>query len=107
MGDNGIYIDKDEFLKVISEIKMSFALNTLFDESEQVSKSQEIYTDVQGNGIIQAYRRITRRLLLMTDMCCEMTLTALDAFQDIGEELLSIDGLMEKCVNLIKNGEAE
>lgn len=43
----------------------------------------------------------------MTRMCYEMTDKAANAFKDIGDKMISIDGLIEKCVNLIKNGEGK
>lgn len=106
MADNGIYIDKDEFIMLINQIFAVLIVNGMFAD-EQRSSMYSVYTEVQENAITENYTLILSMLISMTRMCYEMTDKAANAFKDMGDKMISIDGFIEKCVEVIKNGEGK
>lgn len=101
-----IYINDEEFTDLCNAIDGWIFLHE-FDENEQRSSMNEVYSDVQETGITENYTLDISMILSMTRMCFGMMKKSVETFGKIGGELHSVDALMERCVNAIKNKEGK
>lgn len=62
-----------------------------------------VYSDVQETVITENYTLAVSMIIAMTRMCFERMKKTVETFGKIGLEMHSIDTLMERCVNAIKN----
>lgn len=99
-----IRINDEEFIEAINAIN-GMLFGRTFDESEQRNSMNNVYSDVQETGITENYTLDISMILSMTGMCFEMMKKSVETLAKIGGELHSVDGLMERCVNAIKNKE--
>lgn len=100
-----IYINDEEFTELCDAI-YGWLFWHKFDESEQRNSMNNVYSDVQETVITENYTQVLGKIISMTKMCFEMMNKSVETFGKIGEEMHSIDTLMERCANVIKyNGE--
>lgn len=99
-----IRINDEEYIEVISTIN-GMLFRQPFDENAQRNSMNNVYSDVQETVITENYTLDISMILSMTGMCFGMMKKTVETFGKIGGELHSVDGLMERCVNAIKNKE--
>ena len=97
-----IYINDEEFTELCDAI-YGWLFWHKFDESEQRNSMNNVYSDVQETVITENYTLDLSMFISMTRMCFERMKKSVETFGKIGLEMHSVDALIEKCINGIKN----